>query len=199
MRASNEDRERVATALQKAMSDGRITVAELESRLDSVYAAKTLADLEPLTRDLPGAALSVPRPAEAVRPAPPQLRPLAPSGSGPSQANLVGIMSSVVRKGLWVVPERINGAAVMGTIELDFSGAQLTSMETVINAVAIMGTVDVMVPDGITVIVEGAGIMGTFEDHVQQVYGAEAPVLRLKGLALMGTVNVKRSKKSIGS
>lgn len=198
MRASHDDREQVATALQKAMSEGRITVAELETRLDSVYAAKTLDELEPLTRDLPGQTLSLSKRPVPTTPAASVIRPPS-SSNGQSKANLVGIMSGVVRKGPWVVPEHINCVAIMGGIELDFTGAQLSGMETVMNVTAIMAGIEITVPEGITVIVEGVGIMGAFEDSAHQTYGPEAPVLRLKGLALMAGVEVRSRKRAIGS
>jgi hypothetical protein len=199
MRASNDDRERVATALQTAMSEGRITVTELETRLDSVYAAKTLAELEPLTRDLPGAILSLSKSVSPVAKPASTMYPRLPSSGGPAKANLVGVMSGVVRKGPWVVAEHINCVAIMGGIELDFTQAQLSSMETVMNVTAIMGGVEITVPEGITVICEGIGIMGAFEDSSHQVYGPEAPVLRLKGVALMGGVEVRSNRRAVGS
>src|ERR1700749_138660 len=53
MRGSDADRDRAAAALGGAMAPGRLTSAEYAERLDAVYAAKTLGDLAPLTRDLP--------------------------------------------------------------------------------------------------------------------------------------------------
>lgn len=53
LRASDEDRERVATELRDAHAEGRLTVEEFGERLDAVYAAKTYGELEPITRDLP--------------------------------------------------------------------------------------------------------------------------------------------------
>ncbi|MET3807614.1 hypothetical protein ABIB25_004640 [Nakamurella sp. UYEF19] len=198
MRASHQDREQVATVLQKAMADGRISVAELESRLDSVYAAKTLAELEPITNDLPGHQLSLSKPIAGMAPAA-SSAPRVVSGStgGRTTANLVGIMSGVERKGAWIAAPRINCVAVMGGIELDFTGAQLTGMDTVVNVTAIMGGVEITVPEGITVIVEGVGIMGAFVDNARQTYGREAPVLRVRGLALMGGVEVKARRKAV--
>ncbi|MET0864224.1 MAG: DUF1707 domain-containing protein, partial [Nakamurella sp.] len=74
LRASNADREAVAQKLQTAMAEGRLTVTELQERLDVVYAAKTLAELEPVTWDLPGHTDLVPKapamPQRAVPPAP---------------------------------------------------------------------------------------------------------------------------------
>lgn len=200
MRASHQDREQVATVLQKAMADGRISVAELESRLDSVYAAKTMADLEPLTTDLPGHQLSLSKPVAgmvASSSSAPQVVPGQPGAR--TTANLVGIMSGVERKGAWVAAPRINCVALMGGIELDFTGAQLSSMDTVLNVTAIMGGVEVTVPEGITVLVEGIGIMGAFVDNARQTYGRDAPVLRIRGLALMGGVEVKARRKVIDS
>ena len=54
LRASDADRERIANVLREAAGDGRLTMAELDERLDAVYAAKTYAELEPITHDLPG-------------------------------------------------------------------------------------------------------------------------------------------------
>lgn len=196
MRASNQDRERVAAILQRAMADGQITVAELEGRLDSVYGATTLGELEPSIADLPGHGLSLVKPGAPV-PAGAPIPVVAVHGGGPAKANLVGIMSGVLRRGAWIAPTQINCVAVMGGVELDFTAAQLSGMETVINATAIMGGVDITVPAGMTVKVNGVGIMGAFEDNAHQTYGAEAPVLIVRGFALMGGVNVKSATKAI--
>jgi Domain of unknown function (DUF1707) len=53
IRAADEDRERVATALRTHCEAGRLTIDELEERLAAAYAAKTLGDLDPLMADLP--------------------------------------------------------------------------------------------------------------------------------------------------
>lgn len=53
VRASDMDRERVATLLQSNYSEGRLTLEEFQERLDKAYAAKTMGDLGALTADLP--------------------------------------------------------------------------------------------------------------------------------------------------
>src|SRR5947207_338555 len=53
MRASDADRERVAEVLRQAAADGRLDLTELDERLAVVYAARTYAELEPVTADLP--------------------------------------------------------------------------------------------------------------------------------------------------
>jgi hypothetical protein len=54
VRASDEDRERVVAALKEHCAAGRLTLDELPGRVERAYAAATLAELEELTRDLPG-------------------------------------------------------------------------------------------------------------------------------------------------
>ena len=53
MRASDADRHQVAEVLRDAAGDGRLTLDELQERLDGVYSARTYAELERFTRDLP--------------------------------------------------------------------------------------------------------------------------------------------------
>ena len=53
MRASDADRERAAASLTRHAQDGRLDAEELEQRLERAYAAKTVAELDELQRDLP--------------------------------------------------------------------------------------------------------------------------------------------------
>lgn len=53
MRASDADRERVATALRESYSEGRLTIDEFQERLEQAYGARTHGDLAVLTSDLP--------------------------------------------------------------------------------------------------------------------------------------------------
>ena len=53
LRCSDTDRERVAEALREAAGEGRLTLSELEERLEATFKARTYGDLQPITRDLP--------------------------------------------------------------------------------------------------------------------------------------------------
>lgn len=53
MRASDADRDRVAAALREHCAQGRISMEELNERLDSVYRARTFGELDKVTGDLP--------------------------------------------------------------------------------------------------------------------------------------------------
>ena len=56
LRASDADRERSAERLRTAAAEGRLTPDELEQRLERAFGARTEAELQPLTADLPPAA-----------------------------------------------------------------------------------------------------------------------------------------------
>jgi len=53
IRASDSDRDRVAAALREHCALGRITMDELNERLEATYEAKTLGELQEVTSDLP--------------------------------------------------------------------------------------------------------------------------------------------------
>ena len=212
LRASDADRERVAQVLHTALAEGRLTVAELQERLDTVYAAKTLGELEPVTLDLPGHTDLVPRPPAAPAwpsvpkgpTAPARLAPNMPVspdgrvGGTPTSNAAFALMSGATRKGQWVVPGQFSAVALMGGVDLDLTQALFAEREVTITAVAIMGGVDIVVPDDITVIVSGIGFMGAFEDNAQVQGTPGGPVVRINGLALMGGVDVHRRKRRRG-
>src|SRR5438034_8185927 len=55
LRASHEDRDRVAELLRTAAGDGRLTAEELDERLEKALTARTYGELMALSRDLPAA------------------------------------------------------------------------------------------------------------------------------------------------
>jgi hypothetical protein len=53
IRVGDVEREAIAAQLREHYADGRLTLDELNERLDQAFAAKTRADLNAVTRDLP--------------------------------------------------------------------------------------------------------------------------------------------------
>ena len=187
LRASDADRERVANVLREAAGDGRLTMEELDERLDAVYAAKTYAELEPITRDLPqtpgGAAL-----AHAQAPA----RDPQRFGGEPTSHGAFAIMGGFSRKGDWVVPEEFTAFAFMGGGEIDLREARYAAQTATIHAVTIMGGIEITVPEDATVRVTGIGIMGAFEHTSSGTGEPDGPTIIVNGVAFMGGVEVKR-------
>lgn len=193
LRVSDADRHAVAEVLRQAAGEGRIDLDELDERLESTYSARTYADLAPLTADLPLA--GAPRPpghaAPVLRPA---SQPPVPPG-GPSYASSFACLGECSRRGTWEVPAKHNAVTLMGSVNLDLREAHFTAAETVIEAYAVMGGIDITVNARTKVVVEGVGVMGDFSESRPKVdaeLGPDSPVVRVRGLALMGAVNVRR-------
>jgi hypothetical protein len=184
LRVSDADRHQVAELLRQAAGEGRLDLDELDERLEATFAAKTYADLVPITLDLPVL---------------PHQGTAAPTRSTtPTQATYdssLALMGSASRTGAWLVPERHTAFSMMGGVDLDLREATFASREVTIVANTIMGAVDIVVDAHTVVVVDGVGLMGSFEqgrDRVEAQLGPDSPVVRVKGFALMGAVTVVR-------
>ena len=62
LRASDADRDRTVEELRTHAAEGRLTVEELEERVQRALASRTLGELAVLTRDLPDRASASPPP-----------------------------------------------------------------------------------------------------------------------------------------
>ena len=185
LRVSDADRHKVADILRDAAGEGRLDIDELDERLEATYAAKTYADLVPITADLPATAPG----------AAPQPRPAASTVPAARYDSTIAVMSGSTRKGVWEVGESHTVFAMMGGIDLDLREARFTARETVIYANAFWAGIDVVVNEYTQVIVEGVGIMGAFDqgrDKVAPALTPDSPVVRVKGVALMSGVTVTR-------
>jgi len=183
VRVSDADRDQVAGVLREALALGRINADELEERLSRAYAAQTFGDLEPLTGDLPDEAAAVP----------------VPGGFQIGRASRfkfsLAIMGGSSRGGNWVVPKRYLAFAIMGGVKIDLRDAAFAERAADIHAIAIMGAVTIIVPEGLTVEVSGLGLMGGVDSSVNGPGVPGAPLVRVSGLALMGGIGAKRRRR----
>ena len=187
LRASDADREHVAEMLREAAGDGRLSMDELDERLDAVFAAKTYAELEPITHDLPSAGA-----AHAPVPARPATADLARYGGTPSSGGAVAILGGFTRKGKWTVPKLFRAIMFMGGGEIDLREARFEDRDVTINVIAVLGGCEVTVPEDANVRVTGIGIMGAFEHSEPGEGTPDGPVITISGLAFMGGIDVKR-------
>ena len=190
LRISDADRHQVAEVLREAAGEGRIDFEELDQRLEATYAARTYADLVPITLDLPvQAAANLPaQPAATTTPS-----PVVPGG--PAEERHLAIMSGLERKGVWTVPATMVVNCFMGGADLDLRRARFAAQEVVLVINAVMGGADIKVNPRTHVIMEGTGIMGGYtgpSDSTPPELDANSPVLRIRGFALMGGVSVSR-------
>ena len=178
MRVSDADRNKVAEILREAAGDGRIDLTELDQRLEATYAAKTFAELAPITRDL--------APAVAADTA---------AAPGVARERAVAIMGSVERRGIWTVPEHLSVFCLMGGAELDLRQARFSAPEVTLAINTFMGGANIVVNRSTHVIVHGVGIMGGYSaprSDADVQLTADSPVVHVKGVAIMGGVSVVR-------
>ncbi len=187
-RASDADRDRVLQLLATATADGRLTVEEHGQLMSEALHARTLGELEVLTRDLrpehAGAASTVVTPGSAPR------------------RRLLAIFGARSKKGRWQVPRELVAVAVFGAVELDFREATFEASEAVLVAHSCFGAVEVVVPDWVRVEEEGHAIFGAREVRASKGVSSTAPTtvtLRVRGVTAFGAVDVRVKPPKLAS
>jgi hypothetical protein len=176
IRVSDADRDAAAQVLQAAFADGRLDDDEFDQRMRSALTARVSTDLEQLTADLPAVA---PRPAGA------------PAGREPGKYAIT-YKSSIRRAGRWRVPGRFTSVVYKGSGWLDLRAAELTAPETTVRAVAYKSRIDVLVPPGVRVELDGLGVSKGWseQEELEGRLPADAPVVHIRGIAYKGTIEV---------
>src|SRR5690625_3065067 len=101
MRVGDSDREQAAARLRHALDEGRLSLGELDERLQEVYAARTFGELDRLVADLP--AITPPERAQVAETT--DATPVPPSRHEPSP-RLPGWLAMSWR--LWVAAVTLN-------------------------------------------------------------------------------------------
>jgi Domain of unknown function (DUF1707)/Cell wall-active antibiotics response 4TMS YvqF len=185
LRASDQDRERAASVLNEALAEGRLTGQEHSERLDSIYAAKTHAELVPLLEDLPA-------PSGTVSPAPVGTAPVARR-----DGRIIAIFGGASRKGAWRAPAASTVVTVFGGADIDLRDAILPGREITIKAFSVFGGMSITVPPDMRVIDSGVAIFGGREvsGNSAESVRPDSPVLRLAGACVFGGLSVKHKQR----
>lgn len=194
LRASDADRDRTADILREALAEGRLTAEEHGERIDGVYRAKTMGELEPLVSDLPAASGAA---HPTVMPEPVPSRPSDGVVPPVADENLVAVFSSSVRKGRWRVSRRTHAYAIFGNVEIDLSEAIFEQRQVVIKAVSIFGNVEIRVPENISLRGNGTGVLGNFEVDTLDSAERDAPVVFVDGFAVLGNIEAKAKRGKV--
>ena len=109
----------------------------------------------------------------------------------------LALLSGATRKGLWYPPKRMKVVAIMGGVDLDYSQAQIPPGVSNIDIFALMGGVNIFVPEGVNVEVTGIPIMGGIDNRAASSGKLGAPTIKVNAITLMGglDIKVKRPKK----
>jgi len=189
LRASDFERDRVVALLGEAAADGRLTPDEHTDRVERAYQARTLGELAVLTTDLVG----------------PTAQPIRLDG----RRAVAGMFGRDSRDGCWVVPESLPVIAIFGEVELDFREALLQSGRIIIYATIILGTIHLIVPDGVAVETTGNTLLTRRVTRTVRLPGqrppgpgrpgpgdaAGQPVIELRTAGFGGTIKVTSPKR----
>ena len=175
LRASDADRDRVLALLAEAMSDGRLTPDEHAERVQRACTARTLGELADLTTDLVVASA----------------QPVRLDGS----RVISGIFGPAKRDGRWVVPATLTVNAMFGEVEVDVTQAILQARHVQLHATVIGARLVLIVPDGVSVVVNTPMVLGRRRGSTPVPAGAETPVIEVKGLVLGGEIIVRTPPK----
>jgi len=189
-RASDADRERVVELLQHALSDGQLTVDELEERVPSVYAARTRTELDRLTADLSVAS------ADDAAPASVQAGGLSVREGPGGTRWVVSIMGGHDKGGRWRLARRCTVLNIMGGSDIDLNDAEVSAPATELNVFSIMGGGDIRVPHGVDVQVSNFALMGGNGVKLgDEVAPPGAPTVHIRLVSIMGGADVSRGRK----
>ncbi|MFJ3169410.1 DUF1707 domain-containing protein [Streptomyces roseus] len=189
LRASDADRDRIAHILADALAEGRLTAEEHSERLDSLYAVKTVGELEVLVRDLPAPGGPAAAPAYGLGPAPAHA-----TGQAPVSETVVAVCSSSTRKGRWRPGAHTRVVCVLGDVTIDLTEAVFEQQVTEIEVTSVLGNVEVTVPENVTLRGYGSGVLGNFEMHGEgraESTDPSAPVVIIRGFALLGNIEAR--------
>jgi hypothetical protein len=189
MRAGDRDRDAVVQRLQEAFADGRLDDEEFDSRTRAALTARLSSDLAVLTSDLPASTPS----SRTVQPGP-------TAGRKPGRF-AVAYKSSIRRAGRWQVPEQFRTVVYKGSGHIDLRAAELTAPVITLFAVAYKSRIDVLVPLGVRVELDGFGVSKGWspEEDLESRLPADAPVVHVRGIGYKGTIEVSTKPRDSGS
>lgn len=88
-----------------------------------------------------------------------------------------------------------SATALLGAAEVDLRQARIQGGEAVIDTFAFWGGIEIFVPEDWEVVQRGIPILGGFEDLTRPPLGGGSQRLVIKGMAIMGGVEVRNWKK----
>ena len=173
--ALEESRERAVRLLSDAYAYDRLSESEFEWRLGRLGATQNAAAVDALVADL-------------LSPAATNVGLAAPL---PTSRRLLAVMCSSRYAGDWIVPERLDVAAVMSEVRIDLRYATLPPACT-IHIGATMANVAITVPPGMAVQFDVGAFMGTSRSDARtRGLGSGGPLVTVTGFAFMAEVRVR--------
>lgn len=85
---------------------------------------------------------------------------------------------------------RATVVSVLGDLDLDLRQARVDHRETVVTVLALLGNVDIDLPDGVNADVSGIAVLGHLRERGRAAGRQDAPAIHVRVLGWFGTVDV---------
>ena len=116
----------------------------------------------------------------------------AAAGSPDAVVHAFAFMSGVGRRSVAADFRGGDANAIMGGVELDLREARIAEgQEAVVDAFAFWGGVEIRVPENWRVVSQVMPLMAAYEDNTTAKNASTGPVLIVRGVAIMGGIEVK--------
>lgn len=173
IRASDDEREQTVIRMREHAVAGRLTLEEFAERVSSAYAARTGDELEALLRDLPA-------------------RTEVGSRRRPTRL-VLAVFGSSGRDGRIRVRRRVTCLTLFGNVDLDLRQATLEGDVVTVVALALVGAIDIYVPEGVEVDLHGLALFGHRRTRGNDPPPrAGAPLVRVVAVSVFAGIDVWR-------
>ena len=170
-------------------SHGIISSEAFERRLDDATHSESHQTLIDLVADLP---LEVDN--QYTRYKDTQFNPNYRAPTEDSDERIVSILSSEEREGQWVVPQKLRIISVLASVKLDFSDAIFEHQQVVIQVTDFLSSLEILVPENVNVSTRLSGVASSTENKAPSMGGRQAPHIRIEGLSVLGSLEIKEKK-----
>ena len=187
----NRAREQKISELSQHFASDDLSLEDLERRIELVYKAGSIAELDAVTADLRAPSSA---PAADVESTSVAARKHA-LAADPRRGRLLAIMGETRRSGRWLVPGALRVVSLMSDTRLDLTQAVMASGASEIHLTVMWSSCRLIVPPGMRVINEMHAVMASVTSSADEmdppgVSRPNAPTIRLTGTALMAEVKV---------
>jgi hypothetical protein len=187
LRVSDAERAEAGELLREAMTRGMLEPDEYGERSAHAQAATTRGELDDITADLPCSA----SPGSG-----------GPAASAPDGSDDVvewrGTLSSLQRRGDWRVPRKLVLRRRLGSVELDFTDAQIAYPVVEIELDIVGGSVELRLPDGAGAAIDDVAItVGSVEDHRKNATHTGKPHFLITGDIRWGSLELRGPRRWI--
>lgn len=188
IRIGHAERDQAVETLRDAAAEGRLTLDELDGRIEAALAARTRGDLRDLLADLlPSSELEA-----AVNP---QLTPAEvgePGWTWQDPLVLTARWDDVLRAGPWVVPPFLELHPVAANVKLDMVDARVDARVIDVHVMGGAGDAVLVLPAGWGADVSRVGKgLGSIKSTVEQRPAAGLPLVVVRGQTSLGNVKVR--------